>query len=148
VSRVAIAAAVVRLIAGYLCDPHAAEAYSRITKIAGAHNQIGNLDRRVLVIGRPQRDRLTVVVMIGPVTSSTVTEKLQFVELPAASVAVAFTIVVPSGKTDLIALLVTTVGTPQLSLAVTVKLTASEHEPDGALTVMLAGRKCPAPACR
>jgi hypothetical protein len=37
-------------------------------------------------------------------------------------------------------LLVTTVGTEQLSLAVTVKLTAAEQELTGALTMMLAGQ--------
>jgi hypothetical protein len=62
--------------------------------------------------------------------------KLQLTVLPAASVAVAFTIVVPNGKTEPDALLVTIVGIPQLSLAVTIKLTAAEHEPDGAFTVM------------
>jgi hypothetical protein len=78
--------------------------------------------------------------MTGPVTSFTVTLKLQFTELPAASVAVAFTVVVPNGKTEPDALLVTIVGIPQLSLPVTVKLTAAEHDPDGALTVMSAGQ--------
>jgi hypothetical protein len=53
---------------------------------------------------------------------------------------VATTVVVPNGKTEPDTLLVTTVGTEQLSLAVTVKLTAAEHVPMGALTVMLAGQ--------
>ena len=52
----------------------------------------------------------------------------------------AVTVVVPTGKTEPDAGLLTTVGTEQLSLAVTVKLTAAEHVPDGALTVMLAGQ--------
>src|SRR5258705_4432864 len=78
------------------------------------------------------------VVMMGAPTSLTVTVKVQLVELPAASVAVAVTVVVPNGKTDPDAGLLTTVGGAQLSLAVTLKLTATEHVPDGALTVMLA----------
>ena len=78
--------------------------------------------------------------MTGAPTSLTVTVKLQLRELPAASVAVATTVVVPNGKTEPEALLVTTVGTEQLSLARTVKLTAAEHVPVGALTVMLAGQ--------
>jgi hypothetical protein len=78
--------------------------------------------------------------MTGAVTSLTVTVKLQLAELPAASVAVATTVVVPNGKTEPDALLVTTVGAEQLSLALTVKLTEAEHVPEGALTVMLAGQ--------
>jgi hypothetical protein len=71
----------------------------------------------------------------------TVTVKLQLRELPAASVAVATTVVVPNGKTEPDGGLLTTVGTEQLSLAVTVKLTAAEHVPTGALTEMLAGQE-------
>jgi len=65
--------------------------------------------------------------------------KLQVDELPTASVAVATTVVVPTGKTELDALLVTTVALPQLSLAATVNSTAApEHE--RAVTSMLAGQ--------
>src|SRR6185436_12178714 len=77
--------------------------------------------------------------MTGAPTSLTVTVKLQLCVLPAASVAVATTVVAPNEKTEPDAWVVTTVGTEQLSLAVTVKLTAAEHEPEGALTVMLPG---------
>ena len=86
--------------------------------------------------------------MTGAPTSLTVTVKLQLRELPAASVAVATTVVVPNEKTEPDALLVTTVGTEQLSLAVTVKLTAAEHVPGGALTVMLAGQVMVGACCR
>ena len=55
------------------------------------------------------------------------------------SVAVATTVVVPTGKTEPDAGLLTTVGSEQLSLAVTLKLTAVPVDPD-ALTVMLAGQ--------
>src|ERR1043165_4929440 len=79
------------------------------------------------------------VVMMGFVTSLTVTVKLQLCEFPATSVAVAQTVVVPTGKTEPDALLVTTVGTEQLSLAVTVKVTKAEHVPTGASTMMLGG---------
>ena len=79
-------------------------------------------------------------VITGAVTSLTVTVKLHVFVLPAASVAVAVTVVVPTGKTEPEAGLLTTVGTEQLSLAVTVKLTAAEHVPVGALTVMFAGQ--------
>src|SRR5438105_3749147 len=78
--------------------------------------------------------------MTGASTSLTVTVKLQLRELPAASVAVATTVVVPTGKTEPDAGLLTTVGTEQLSLAVTEKLTEAEHVPGGALTAMSAGQ--------
>src|SRR5438552_12025394 len=77
--------------------------------------------------------------MTGGSMSLTVTVKLQLRELPAASFAVATTVVVPNGKTEPEAGLLTTVGTEQLSLAMAVKLTEAEHVPEGALTVMLAG---------
>src|SRR5215813_3309793 len=78
--------------------------------------------------------------MTGGVTSLTVTVKLQLLELPAASVAVAVTVVVPTGKTEPDAGLLRTVGTEQLSLALTVKLTAAEQVPTGAFTVIFAGQ--------
>jgi hypothetical protein len=77
--------------------------------------------------------------MTGATTSLTVTVKLQLLELPAASVAVALTVVVPNGKTEPDAGLLTTVGAGQLSVAMTVKLTEAEQVPGLALTVMLAG---------
>ena len=77
--------------------------------------------------------------MTGASTSLTVTVKLQLRELLAASVAVATTVVVPNGKTEPDAGLLTTVGTEQLSLAATVKLTEAEHVPGLASTVMFAG---------
>src|SRR5437899_5617921 len=81
------------------------------------------------------------VVITGAPTSLTVTVKLQLRELPAASVAVAFTVVMPTGKTEPDAWLVTTVGTEQLSLAKTVKLTVAEHVPAGAFTIISAGQE-------
>jgi hypothetical protein len=66
--------------------------------------------------------------------------KLQLAEFPAASVAVAFTVVVPTGKTEPDGGLLITVGTEQLSVALTVKLTIAEHVPEGALTTMSAGQ--------
>ena len=79
--------------------------------------------------------------MTGGVASLTVTLKVQLCELPAASVAVAVTIVVPTGKTEPDAGLLMTVGTPQLSVAFTVKFTVAEHEPEGAFTVISAGQE-------
>ena len=58
----------------------------------------------------------------------TVTVKLQPLELPAASVAVANTVVVPTAKLEPDAMLVTTVGTEQLSLAPTVNVTATQDD--------------------
>jgi hypothetical protein len=69
----------------------------------------------------------------------TVTVKLQLDVLPAASVAVDITVVLPTGKTEPDAGLLTAVALEQLSLAVTVKLTTAP-EPELALTVMLAGQ--------
>src|SRR5258708_1072791 len=78
--------------------------------------------------------------MTGGVMSLTVTVKLQLLELPAASVAVANTVVVPTGKLEPDALLVTTVGTEQLSLAPTEKVTGAAHVPEIAFTTMLVGQ--------
>ena len=47
--------------------------------------------------------------------------------MPAASVAVLVTVVVPFGKAEPEAWLLTTTGDEQLSLAVTMKLTTAEH---------------------
>jgi hypothetical protein len=70
----------------------------------------------------------------------TVTVKLQLLELPAASVAVALTVVVPSGNTEQDSGELTITGTEQLTLAVTVKLTKAEHVPGTAFTMMLPGQ--------
>ena len=80
-------------------------------------------------------------VMTGGVTSLTVTLKVQLFVFPAASVAVAVTVVVPTGKTEPDAGLLTIVGAPQLSLPVTVKFTTAEQVPTGALTVISAGQE-------
>ena len=72
--------------------------------------------------------------------SVTVTVKLQLLELPAASVAVAFTVVVPTGKLEPDVWLTTTEGTEQLSVAPTVKVTGAAHVPGIALTTILAGQ--------
>ena len=66
--------------------------------------------------------------------------KLQLFELPAASVAFATTVVVPSGKDEPDGGVLTIVGTEQLSLAATVKFTVAAHVPVAASTVMLAGQ--------
>jgi hypothetical protein len=70
----------------------------------------------------------------------TVTLKLQVAEFPAASLAVAVTVVVPTGKTEPDGGLLVTFGTEQLSVALTIKLTMAAHEPTGALTTMSAGQ--------
>src|SRR4051812_875921 len=78
--------------------------------------------------------------MTGGVMSVTVTVKLQLLELPAASVAVALTVVVPTGKLEPDDLLVIMVEDEQLSLAVTVKLTGAAQVPGIALTTILPGQ--------
>ena len=61
--------------------------------------------------------------------------------LPLLSVAVLVTVVVPTGKAEPLAGTLTTLVTaPQLSLAVTLKLTLLAQVPDAALTVMFAGQ--------
>jgi hypothetical protein len=80
-------------------------------------------------------------VITGGVTSLTVTLKVQLFVFPAASVAVAVTVVVPTGNTDPDAGLLTIVGTPQLSAPETVKFTTAEQVPTGALTVMSGGHE-------
>jgi hypothetical protein len=61
-------------------------------------------------------------------------------ELPAASVAVAITVVTPTEKLEPDARLVTIVGDEQLSLAPTVKVTGAAQVPEIALTTMFAGQ--------
>lgn len=72
--------------------------------------------------------------------SFTVTVKLQLDELPAASVAVACTVVVPTGKLEPDKWSVLTDAAEQLSLAPTVNVTGAAQVPAIALTVMLAGQ--------
>jgi hypothetical protein len=78
--------------------------------------------------------------MIGAVVSVTVTVNMQVLELPAASVAVLVTVVVPSGNVAPDAGVETTVTVEQSSLARTVKLTAAEQLPGSLGTMMLAGQ--------
>src|SRR5215831_1775612 len=80
-------------------------------------------------------------VITGGSMSLTVTVKLQVLELPAASVAIACTVVVPTGKLEPDRWSVLTVGTEQLSVAVTVKLTGAAHVPEIAFTVIFAGHE-------
>lgn len=71
----------------------------------------------------------------------TVTVNEQLVEvLPAASVAVQLTEVVPTGNVDPEAGTQVTVAPGQLSIAVAVKLTMAEHCPAVLPTVMFAGQ--------
>ena len=78
--------------------------------------------------------------MTGAWASFTVTVKLQLFELPAASVAVEMTVVVPKGNTDPDAGELTIAGTEQLSLPVSVKFTTAEQVPAGALTMIFPGQ--------
>jgi hypothetical protein len=80
-------------------------------------------------------------VMVGFCVSVTVTVKLHTAVFPEASVAVAFTVVVPTGKDEPEAGLATTVTPGQLSFAPTVKLTVAEHVPGALPTEMLAGQE-------
>jgi len=72
--------------------------------------------------------------------SLTVTVNEQVAVLPAASVAVAVTVVVPTGNVDPDGGVATTVSPGQLSLDVTEKFTIAEHWPASLLTVILAGQ--------
>jgi len=67
--------------------------------------------------------------------------KLHVDEFPAASVAVAITVVTPTGKLDPDAALVITVGTEQLSPAPTVNVTGAAHVPETASTTMFGGQE-------
>ena len=76
----------------------------------------------------------------GASSSVTVTAKLAEVELPAASMAVYVTVVVPTAKASPIWWVDVKLSTPQLSLAVgAVQLTTALHAPASAVWVMLAG---------
>ena len=72
--------------------------------------------------------------------SLTVTVKLQLDELPAASVAVACTVVVPTGKLDPDAWSATIEGTAQLSLPPTVNVTGAAQVPAIAFTTRFDGQ--------
>ena len=69
----------------------------------------------------------------------TVTVNEQLAVLPLGSVAVAFTVVVPTGNVDPDGGVATTLTGVQLSVAVTLKLTTAEHRPVSLLTVMFVG---------
>src|SRR5215471_9902500 len=80
-------------------------------------------------------------VITGGSMSLTVTVKLQVLELPAASVAVACTVVVPTGKLEPDRWSVVTVAAEQLSDAVTIKLAGPAQVPVIAFTVIFAGHE-------
>jgi hypothetical protein len=79
---------------------------------------------------------------VGACVSLTVTVKLQFGDiLPAASVALQVTVVVPTGKLDPEDGVQVIVGEAvQLSVAVGVKLTFAAHCPTAVVVVMLVGQ--------
>jgi hypothetical protein len=79
-------------------------------------------------------------VITGGVMSFTVIVKLHVDELPAASVAVACTVVVPTGKLEPDTWSIMTEGTEQLSLAPALNVTGAAQVPETALTVMLLGQ--------
>jgi hypothetical protein len=79
-------------------------------------------------------------VIVGGSTSLTMTVKLQVVLLPAASVEVEFTVVVPTGKNDPEAGTDTTVA-EQLSVVVTEKNTVEPQSPGVAFMLMFAGQE-------
>ena len=70
----------------------------------------------------------------------TVTVKLQVEVLPAASVAVLVTVVVPTAKLPLLAGELVTVTPGQLSVALTLNVTLLLDAPGAALTLILAGQ--------
>ena len=79
-------------------------------------------------------------VIVGGVVSTTVTVKVHWLLLPAASRAVLVTMVVPAENVEALAGVLTRLVTPQLSVAVTVKLTLRVHPPPVGLTEMFAGQ--------
>ena len=80
-------------------------------------------------------------VITGNWASFTVTVNEQEELFPQASVAVTFTVVVPSGNAKPLAGVLTIVtAPPQLSVAVGVKFTTAVQLPTGVVTVMLAGQ--------
>src|SRR5207249_1613493 len=116
-------------------------------KVAGASLVTPGTPQLSLVVGAPRLTPLAehlpesvfTVTVAGPViagfsVSLTVTVKLVVAALPAASVALQSTVVVPTGKVcgEVIVVaptLQTTVGVPQLSVALAEKLTEAEHCP-------------------
>jgi hypothetical protein len=77
-------------------------------------------------------------LIVGSSLSLTVTSKEQVVMLPAASVAVAITVVVPVAKTEFDGIEVETVA-EQLSVAVGLKATTAPQLPASVFTVMFEG---------
>lgn len=75
-------------------------------------------------------------VMTGGCWSSTVTVKVQWLALPAASVAVQVTVVVPIGNAEPEGGWQTTLTPGQLSTADTAKFTTAEHWPGSAATLV------------
>jgi hypothetical protein len=78
-------------------------------------------------------------VITGSWGSTTVTVKVHVEELPDGSVALDVTVVVPTGKLDPLAGVLTIVA-EQLSVAVGVKVTIALQVPRGAVCVMFAGQ--------
>src|SRR5207249_7579096 len=78
-------------------------------------------------------------VMTGASLSLTVTVKLQVALLPWPSLALQFTVVGPRAKLLPLAGMQVTVAVPQLSVAVTAKVTLLAQVPPEVLTVMLPG---------
>jgi hypothetical protein len=80
-------------------------------------------------------------MITGAWVSRTVTVNVQVLVLPAASIAVLVTTVVPTRNDEPLGGTLTITGVPgQLSVPVTVKVTLLEHWPGAVLTVMLAGQ--------
>ena len=79
-------------------------------------------------------------LIVGNSVSFTVIVKEQVACKLFASTAVAFTVVVPTGKKSPELALVVTVGTPQLSVAVIEKMTFAPHTPTPLLTLSEAGQ--------
>src|SRR6266550_1109518 len=76
------------------------------------------------------------VTMYRPFPCLTVTVKEQFELLPSASVAVEFTVVLPSGNVDPEGGVVTTFAVLQKSVAVTEYVAVAVLDPNGAMTSM------------
>jgi hypothetical protein len=77
--------------------------------------------------------------MVGGAVSTTVTVKVQLAELPAISVAVDVTMVVPFGKVEPEGGMLVMDTTPQLSVATGTYLTTAEHAPVSLATVWFDG---------
>jgi len=79
-------------------------------------------------------------VITGGWVSLTVTVKVHCAVFPLASTAVLVTVVIPTGKADPLAGMLSTPGAPQLSVAVTLNVTLLVHAPSAAVTVRFAGQ--------